>query len=102
MAEHSPVWVSGNWHVADGNGEEFISRWTAFLTWTRDANDGFVHARLLRDQRDPNHFVSFAAWRDADARGAWQDRPDFAEYIGRCRELCADMTSSGYELAAAV
>lgn len=102
MAEDSRYWASGNWRVADGQGEEFINRWTAFLTWTREANDGFEKARLIRDQGDPDHFISFAVWRDGESRGAWQNKPEFAEHFGRCRELCTDMQGGGYELAVAI
>jgi heme-degrading monooxygenase HmoA len=99
MISESKHWASGNWQVSDGKAEEFIDRWRAFLTWTRDENEGFLGARLIRELANPNHFVSFAAWQDVDAMRAWQGQPEFAERFVACRALCDDMHSGGYELA---
>ncbi|MFC7446350.1 antibiotic biosynthesis monooxygenase family protein [Rhodococcus daqingensis] len=102
MTEQSRYWASGNWRVADGKADEFVERWAEFLTWSKEANDGFLSARLIRDRQDPNHFVSFAAWRDPESMDAWKAQPGFAERFSSCRELCADMQGGNYELACAV
>ncbi|MFD0274907.1 putative quinol monooxygenase [Kitasatospora sp. NPDC127111] len=94
--------ASGTWEVVDGSAEEFVRRWTEFLAWTRDEHPAFRSARLIRDLRRPNHFVSFAAWTDPAALAAWREEPGFAERFGRCRELCASMSGSGYALVAAI
>ncbi|MFJ5552476.1 antibiotic biosynthesis monooxygenase family protein [Streptomyces sp. NPDC093225] len=102
MTDDSTTWASGDWQVTEGDVDEFVARWRAFLEWTKADNAGFGHARLLRDLNRPGHFVSFSAWRDPAAMKDWQSRPEFAEHVGACRALCEDMTSSGYELAVAV
>ncbi|MGP3949147.1 antibiotic biosynthesis monooxygenase family protein [Streptomyces sp. 7N604] len=102
MPEESKHWASGNWRVAEGKADEFVDRWTEFLTWTREANPGFVRARLIRDANDPSHFVSFAAWRDGESLNAWSQKPEFAERVAACRALCADMQSSFYALVRAI
>lgn len=102
MPQDSKTWVSGNWQVAEGNAETFVDRWTDFLTWTKDANPGFLSARLIRDLEDPLHFVSFASWQDVDSVRAWKQQPDFAEHFQKCRALCTDMRSAVYELARAI
>lgn len=102
MTEQGAYWASGNWRVTDGKAEEFIARWTEFLTWTKAANDGFETARLIRDLQDPQHFVSFASWRDPESMAAWKNRPEFVEHFGSCRALCTDMQGGGYQLARAV
>jgi heme-degrading monooxygenase HmoA len=102
MTEHGRYWASGNWRVTEGKAEEFIARWTEFLTWTKDETDGFETARLIRDLQDPDHFVSFASWRDPASMGAWKNRPEFAEHFGSCRALCTDMQGGGYQLVRAV
>ncbi|MFJ7155843.1 antibiotic biosynthesis monooxygenase family protein [Streptomyces sp. NPDC101118] len=101
MTEDSRYWASGNWQVSDGSADEFVERWKAFLSWTKEANDGFLGARLVRDLNEPNHFVSFSAWRDPAAMKEWQGRPEFTEAFGACRALCDDMHSGGYELVVA-
>ncbi|MET7615760.1 antibiotic biosynthesis monooxygenase family protein [Streptomyces sp. NPDC005408] len=102
MAEDSRYWASGNWHVADGKADEFIERWTGFLTWTKEANEGFVTARLIHDLNDPGHYVSFAAWQDVDSLTAWRNKPEFAEHFGGCRALCTDMEAGNYELVVVI
>ncbi|MFG2878049.1 antibiotic biosynthesis monooxygenase family protein [Streptomyces sp. NPDC048337] len=102
MSEASNYWASGNWKVSEGKEDEFVDRWTAFLTWTKEANEGFLFARLIRDLGNPGHYVSFASWHDVEAMKAWQDKPEFAEYFGGCRALCEDMQGGGFSLARAV
>ncbi|MQS16696.1 antibiotic biosynthesis monooxygenase [Streptomyces kaniharaensis] len=99
MLQENKYWSSGNWQVGSGKAEEFVEAWRAFLTWTKDANDGFLGARLIQDIQNPQHFVSFATWRDIDAMRAWQGNPDFAEHFGACRALCEDVQAGGYELS---
>jgi heme-degrading monooxygenase HmoA len=98
MADESTWWSSGDWHVAEGMTEEFLKRWREFLEWTRAAHDGFGTARLVRDTADPNHFLSFASWRDAEALEGWRGSDEFAERFGRVRVLCDEMDAAGYEL----
>ncbi|KPI07450.1 Antibiotic biosynthesis monooxygenase [Actinobacteria bacterium OV450] len=102
MSESDRYWTAGNWHVSEGREDEFIERWTAFMTWTDAAVGGFLSARLVRDTADPAHFVSFASWRDPEAIGTWQRKPDFHELFGECRALCDGVDAGGYVLAADV
>ncbi|WP_416986242.1 antibiotic biosynthesis monooxygenase family protein [Streptomyces sp. T028] len=98
MLQENKHWSSGNWQVKEGRADEFVELWREFLTWTKEANDGFLGARLIRDLRSPDHFVSFAAWRDLDSMRAWQGSPDFGERFKAVHALCDDMQSGGYEL----
>lgn len=103
MTEQSGrYWASGDWRVTDGRADEFIARWTDFLTWTKEDNDGFETARLIRDLDDPQHFVSFSSWRDPASMGAWKSRPEFAAHYGSCRALCIDLQGGGYQLVRSV
>jgi heme-degrading monooxygenase HmoA len=88
--------ASGSWHVTPGKAEEFITRWTEFLQWTRRTEPGLVSASLLRDNADPSHFVSFAQWNNAIARGSWKQSDGFMQRFTACRELCAAMGGSDY------
>lgn len=100
MLQENKHWSSGYWQVSEGRAEEFVDRWRAFLTWTRQANDGFLGARLIRNLQTPNHFVSFAAWRDLAALLDWQAKPEFGEHYNACRALCDDTRTGGFELVA--
>ncbi len=102
MPENGKYWSSGNWHVSEGDEDEFIERWTAFLNWTKAENDGFLFARLVRDTTDPGHFVSFASWAGPEAMAGWQGKPEFAEHFGACRALCESVEAGGYVLAVSV
>jgi len=98
MLQENKHWSSGKWQVKDGNADEFIDRWREFLTWTKEAHQGFLGARLIRDLRNPNSFVSFAAWQDLDSMRTWQGSPGFTERFNAVYALCEDMQSGGYEL----
>ncbi|MFG2334702.1 antibiotic biosynthesis monooxygenase family protein [Streptomyces sp. NPDC048604] len=102
MTDDSKFWQSGSWRVSEGKEDEFVERWTAFLTWTKKENDGFLFARLIRDTAAQGHFVSFASWRDAESIAAWKSRPEFGEHFGACKALCDEMQASGYVLAVSV
>jgi heme-degrading monooxygenase HmoA len=51
-------WASGQWQVRKGKEDEFVQRWTAWLTWTSENIPGFRSARLLRSDEDPLQYVS--------------------------------------------
>jgi heme-degrading monooxygenase HmoA len=59
-------------------------------------------ARLTRDLREPNRYLSFAPWESADALNAWRSNPEFSQRISAVREHVAEFTPSEYELVAEV
>lgn len=99
MGDH---YASGNWHVSDGKEEEFVERWTEFLRWTRETQEAFGTASLIRDEKDPRHFISFADWKDPGARDAWRQSPGFMERFSACRELCDEFYGGDYRRAVTV
>ncbi|MGW1895315.1 antibiotic biosynthesis monooxygenase family protein [Streptomyces sp. NPDC002004] len=99
MGDGSHYWASGNWYVAEGRADEFLARWTEFLTWTKETNEGFQWARLIRERREPNHFISLSAWRDLDSLKGWRNHPEFEALFDRCCALCTQMQTASYELA---
>ncbi|MEU8528729.1 MULTISPECIES: putative quinol monooxygenase [Streptomyces] len=102
MTEDSKFWASGNWRVSEGKEDEFVERWTAFLTWTKKDNEGFRFARLIRDAGEPGHFISFASWSDEESMAAWKTKPEFGEHFGACKALCDEMRAGSYVLAVSV
>ncbi len=89
-------WASGNWTVTEGNEETFVARWQEFLEWTRAEATGFVSAHLVRDRKDPRHFISVAQWVSVDDTAAWRLLPGFGPRFSACRELCDDLHASDY------
>ncbi len=96
------AWASGSWQVRQGGTDEFVRRWTEFLTWTRDTQPAFVWARLVRDASDDHHFTSFAAWRDRAAVDRWQEDADFGPHLDACRDLCDEFRGGTFLAAAAI
>jgi heme-degrading monooxygenase HmoA len=96
------TYASGDWRVRAGEEDEFVSRWNAFLEWTRDSADGFQGATLIRQNDDGSHFISFSEWADDAARDAWNSSPEFPQKLGACRELCDEFVSKPFTRAASI
>lgn len=86
------LYTSGDWHVKEGSADAFIDAWTELAEWTSSTVSGCTFAKLLRDQRDSNHFLSFSPWRDENAVAAWRELPGFTERVGRLQELLQEFT----------
>ena len=95
-------YASGDWVVAEGKEDEFITRWTEFLEWTKADAPGLIEAHLLRDTQDSRHFVSLSEWSDDASRAAWRAHQDFPSHLDAARSLCASFSNSDYELATEV
>jgi len=52
MTEH---YGSGTWYVKAGNEEEFVQRWSEFITWSRSTHPAMLAASLLHDRALPGH-----------------------------------------------
>jgi heme-degrading monooxygenase HmoA len=94
-------YASGNWLVKEGQEQEFVNRWKAFLDWSR-GSDGFVWAKLIRQEGSGRHFLSFSLWRDAQSRANWKSAQGFAERFAACRELTEEFSAADYELEVTV
>ncbi len=77
MAAEGALFTSGDWRAKAGNEDEFISRWTEFVRWTKEASDGAQEFFLIRQKDDPHHFLSFGRWSGQDAVDAWRQSSDF-------------------------
>lgn len=94
MSEH---YASGSWQVKEGHEEEFVRRWTEFISWSRSTHPDLLVASLLHDRVEPGHFVSFAEWSDPTARESWKQTPEFAERFRACAALCETARGSDYD-----
>lgn len=103
MANIGEPFTSGNWIVKEGREDEFIVRWTEFVEWSiqtmgSDAADPPV---LIRETTNPRRFISFGGWSNAEAVQRWRQHPDFADRLGRARELCDEFAAGDFIVAAA-
>jgi heme-degrading monooxygenase HmoA len=96
----SSKWASGVWLVRAGSEDEFVERWKAWLSWTKDTTPGFRSATLLRSDDDGRRFESFSDWDDAESRAQWQSSDGFRERIAAVRELCDEVQAGNFEAAA--
>lgn len=79
------VYTTGSWRPFEGREAEFLEQWKEFMDWATSL-PGAGTAVLARDLRDPGRFVSFAAWRDVEAVGAWKTSPEFKPRMARVQE----------------
>jgi quinol monooxygenase YgiN len=102
MMRAGQFYGSGEWLVREGNEEDFVERWTTFIEWSLDNAPGAVSGSfvLVRSTEDPRRFLSLGAWENQDAREAWRQMPRMQELFTQCRELCEEVESHEYTLAA--
>jgi heme-degrading monooxygenase HmoA len=93
-------YVSGDWKVRTGSEDEFVARWRAFTGWSLENAPGARSFVLIRDMDEPRHFLSFGSWTDLESVRAWRATSEFAQLLGRCRELCEEFHAGDYSLAA--
>jgi heme-degrading monooxygenase HmoA len=94
--------TSGDWHVKRGNEDQFISRWTDFVRWSKESSEGAREFFLIQQLDDPGHFLSFGRWESQDAVGAWRQNQEFPARLGRCRELCDEFDAHDFNLVSHV
>jgi heme-degrading monooxygenase HmoA len=97
------VYASGEWRVRQGQEQEFVRQWHDFVMWgQREHADGFERGRLLRDERDSAHFVSFLEWDDSSARDGWRDDAELMQRVSKLEDLCREVRTGRYEEASGV
>ena len=94
------VYTSGDWYVTAGSEEAFVERWREFADWTAANLPGNTFAKLLQDDADTRHFVSFGPWRDRDAVSAWRGHPGFQDRVGLLQGLLESFVPRGMTLVA--
>jgi heme-degrading monooxygenase HmoA len=100
VADNGGRYSSGNWRVKEGKQQEFIARWTEFVTWTKENVTGSKEVFLIQQVTDQQHFLSFGSWEGQESIDSWRGRPEFGEKLGRCRDLCDEFEANDYELVA--
>lgn len=87
------AYVAIDWHVKTGREEAFVERWRETLEWLTNtfSGDGFERARLVRDEDDPLHFVSFIEWEDRAAIDRWDGHAQKQPRQVSLVQLCDDV-----------
>ena len=98
------AYISVHWHVKSGREQDFVAVWHDSLAWTNDkyGADGFERARLLRDDGDASHFVSFSEWHGRAVIQTWSDDVEMQRLRSDLEAMCDDVHGSHFELAATV
>ena len=79
------VYTTGSWKPFPGQEEAFVEAWTEFASWASEL-PGAGTARLARDLRDPERFVSFMDWDSIEAVRGWKGSPEFKERMSRVQK----------------
>ena len=95
-------WASGRWQVKEGKADEFIQRWSDWLSRTSKDIQGFRSARLLRAEDDPQRFTSVSNWDDDASRDAWAKSAAYADGIESVKALCDEFQGGNFEAAAVI
>ena len=95
-------YVSTHWRVKSGQETQFVNTWREALTWTKSAYPQLEHARLLRDEDDASHFVSFLEWADSETVDKWSADPEKERRQETLNVMCDSVDGRGYEEATRV
>jgi heme-degrading monooxygenase HmoA len=90
------------WRVKPGNEQAFIDAWRAM-------GDAFLaipgpksHGTLIQSLTDPTLFYSFGPWESLDQIHAMRANPAAQEAMARARELCEEVETGAFRVAATV
>lgn len=97
----SELVTNGVWRVRSGHEAEFIQEWTDFAQWAATM-PGADTLRLACDHADPQRYLSFAPWRDADAAHAWKQTPEFRQRIAQVLQYVEDFQPTELSVVAVV
>lgn len=91
MENLSQLYTLGIWTVKAGNEKAFTDAWRAFAEWTLKNQPGNAKATLLRDEEQPQRFISFGPWKNHESIRSWRNQPEFKKFIAKARDLCEDI-----------
>ena len=95
-------YTSGKPFVKEGKEPAFVGRWTLVAEWCLQNSKGARSFRLIRDTKDPVHFVSFGEWDDLEWLTLARANREFLLRFRRCQDLCDRFEGSDYVVALAL
>jgi len=93
------AYTMGSWKPFPGQEEAFIEAWTEFASWATGF-PGSGLARLARDVREPDRFLSFLDWESIEAVRGWKGSPEFKERMSRVQKHIDKFAPTELELVA--
>jgi len=93
------VYTTGWWKPFPGQEDAFVEAWTEFANWASEQPGAGV-ARLTRDLRDPEHFVSLMGWESIEAVRGWKGSSEFKERMSRVQKHVDKFSPTELELVA--
>jgi len=88
MNKSNQPYTHGLWIVKAGNEKAFIEEWSKFAKWTSNNHPGAGNGHLLQDSDNPQLFISFGPWKDAESIKTWREDPEFKKFVAKAKELC--------------
>lgn len=76
------IYTTAVWIPKPGEDEAFTKAWDEFATWAHTMR-GAGTLRLTRDLDEPNRYVSFGRWEDAESAHDWKAHPEFRERMAK-------------------
>ncbi len=90
MAE--PIAYSiGKWIATSGKSNEFIKAWRGMVDYVVQNSVGGIDFYLVQDIEQPNIYLSFGRWENADMLKMWMESPVFKDYKKQLDALCDDI-----------
>ena len=89
--EEKQLYTLATWKVKAGKEAEFIESWQAFADWTTHTQAGAGEGVLLQGEDNPDHFVSFGPWDNAENVARWRAQPEFQDFLSKARDLCEEL-----------
>jgi heme-degrading monooxygenase HmoA len=93
------AYTMGSWKPFPGQEDAFIEAWTEFASWATGFS-GSGMARLARDLREPDRFLSFLDWDSIEAVRSWKSAPEFKERMSRVQKHIDKFAPTELELVA--
>ena len=97
-------WVFSSWTGTSNRGANLSSwrsgREVAASNIVENNSDGW--AKLLRDEKDPAHFISLAEWPDVHMVGLWFESDGFKRRRDELEDLIESVTPGNFSQEAAV
>jgi heme-degrading monooxygenase HmoA len=77
--------------VKSGKETEFIEAWQTFADWTTQTQAGAGEGVLLQGEDNPEYFISFGPWKNAENVVNWRAQPEFQEFLSKARDFCVEI-----------
>ena len=90
MAE--PIAYSvGMWTTKSGQSDAFVKAWKGMVDYVAQNSVGGIDFYLVQDTEQPNMYLSFGRWENADMFKMWMESPVFKDYKAQLDALCYDI-----------